>query len=149
MFFFVYIIKKEFSDFIKKKFVDFIKKKFVDFQNFQKSNFWWRQIFENLIIHKPSTWSHARSRKKFGPDRSSRFDLYWIQTNRQTDKPNLYIEVELKKIVNSRYQIWSRLEENGHINMKILPSQIEFTLPSPKVTKEDFFLLVNIFFFFF
>ena len=50
--------------------------------------------------------------------------------------------------MNSRYQIWSRLEENGHINMKILPSQIEFTLPSPKVTKEDFFLLVKIFFFF-
>ena len=36
------------------------------------------------------------SHKKFGPDRFSRFDVYWIQTNkqtnRQTDKPNLYIE---------------------------------------------------------
>ena len=30
--------------------------------------------------------------KKFGPDRFSRFDVYWIQTNRQTDKPNLYID---------------------------------------------------------
>ena len=32
------------------------------------------------------------SHKKFGPDRFSRFDVYWIQTNkqtdRQTDKPN-------------------------------------------------------------
>ena len=26
------------------------------------------------------------SHKKFGPDRFSRFDVYWIQTNRQTDK---------------------------------------------------------------
>ena len=32
------------------------------------------------------------SHKKFGPDRFSRFDVYWIQTDRQTDKPNLYIE---------------------------------------------------------
>jgi len=28
----------------------------------------------------------VRSHKKFGPDRFSRFDVYWIQTNRQTDK---------------------------------------------------------------
>ena len=41
------------------------------------------------------------SLKKFGPDRFSRFDVYWIQTDRhtdrqtdkQTDKPNLYLEV--------------------------------------------------------
>ena len=26
------------------------------------------------------------SHKNFGPDRFSRFDVYWIQTNRQTDK---------------------------------------------------------------
>ena len=35
--------------------------------------------------------------KKFGPDRFSRFDVYWIQTDkqtdRQTDKPNLYIDL--------------------------------------------------------
>ena len=40
------------------------------------------------------------SHKKFGPDRFSRFDVYWIQTdrqtNRQTDKPNLYIDGEKK-----------------------------------------------------
>ena len=47
------------------------------------------------------------SHKKFGPDRFSRFDVYWIQTNkqtnkqtdRQTDKPNLYIEVRNKHVV--------------------------------------------------
>ena len=36
------------------------------------------------------------SHKKFGPDRFSRFDVYWIQTDRQTprqtDKPNLNID---------------------------------------------------------
>ena len=32
------------------------------------------------------------SHKKFGPDRFSRFDVYWIQTDKQTDKPNLYID---------------------------------------------------------
>ena len=36
------------------------------------------------------------SHKKFGPDRFSRFDVYWIQTNRQTDKPNLYIDRYIK-----------------------------------------------------
>ena len=30
--------------------------------------------------------------KKIGPDRFSRFDVYWIQTEKQTDKPNLYID---------------------------------------------------------
>jgi len=32
------------------------------------------------------------SHKKIGPDRFSRFDVYWIQTNRQTDKAKLYID---------------------------------------------------------
>ena len=36
------------------------------------------------------------SHKKFGPDRFSRFDVYWIQTNRQTDKPNLYLDLGFK-----------------------------------------------------
>ena len=35
---------------------------------------------------------------KFWPDRFSRFDVYWIETNKQTnkhlDKPNLYIDEE-------------------------------------------------------
>ena len=36
---------------------------------------------------------------KFGPDRFSRFNVYWIQTtDRQTDKLNLYIDV--KAILN-------------------------------------------------
>ena len=34
------------------------------------------------------------SHKKFGPDRFSRFDVYWIQT----DKPNLYIEDDKKNV---------------------------------------------------
>ena len=37
----------------------------------------------------------------------------------------------------NRYQVWSRLEENGQINMKVTPSQIEFTLPSPKIGIEN------------
>ena len=38
---------------------------------------------ENLIIHKPSLGSREIP-QKFGPDRFSRFDVYWIQTNKQT-----------------------------------------------------------------
>ena len=29
---------------------------------------------------------HVMSHKKFGPNRFSRFDVYWIQTNKQTDR---------------------------------------------------------------
>ena len=45
------------------------------------------------------------SHKKFGPDRFSRFDVYWIQTDRQTDKPNLYIDKSgfLFKFVHTCY----------------------------------------------
>ena len=46
------------------------------------------------------------SHKKFGPDRFSRFDVYWIQTNKQTDrhpdKPNLYIDAR-KNIMKSAF----------------------------------------------
>ena len=51
------------------------------------------------------------SHKKFGPDRFSRFDVYWIQTNkqtdRQTDKPNLYIDIYIfQTIMNTlHYQL--------------------------------------------
>ena len=29
---------------------------------------------------------HVRSHKKFGSDRTRRFDVYWIQTDNQTNK---------------------------------------------------------------
>ena len=53
------------------------------------------------------------SHKKFGPDRFSRFDVYWIQTNkqtnrqtdRQTDKPNLYIDLSSLLKLNKTNQI--------------------------------------------
>ena len=34
------------------------------------------------------------SHKKFGPDRFSRFDVYWIQTNKQTDRKAKYIYID-------------------------------------------------------
>ena len=52
--------------------------------------------FKILIIHNPSLGSCEVQQKKIGPNLFSRFDVYWIQTNRQTnkmtDKPNLYID---------------------------------------------------------
>ena len=71
------------------------KKNFADFQNFQKSNFD-RGKFLKILSFINLPLDHMMSHKKFGPDRFSRFDVYWIQTDkqtdRQTDKPNLYIE---------------------------------------------------------
>ena len=45
--------------------------------------------------------------------------------------------LRLQVLWQARHQVWSRLEENGHINMRVLPSQIEFTLPSPKIGIES------------
>ena len=50
--------------------------------------------------------SHA----KFGPDRFSRFDVYWIQTNKQsnkkqTGKQSIYIFI--KNIFRTVYTFWS------------------------------------------
>ena len=55
------------------------KKKFRGFSKFSKIEFLWRQIFENSIIHKPSLGSRDVPQTN-------------KQTNRQTDKPNLYID---------------------------------------------------------
>ena len=37
-------------------------------------------------------WNDARCHKRFGPDRFSHFDVYWIQTDSKADKQNIYIE---------------------------------------------------------
>ena len=52
-------------------------------------------------------WGHARLLKKFGPDRFSRFEVYWIQTNKQTPKPNLYININ-NIHMGSRQEVWNR-----------------------------------------
>ena len=69
---------------------------FKIFKNLMKIEFWWRQIFENLIIHKPSLGSREIPQKIW----TRSVQPFWRlldtnrQTNRQTDKPNLYIDSE-------------------------------------------------------
>ena len=65
----------------QKKFADF-NKEFRGFSEFSK--IWWKSNFDGdkylkfwPFINLP--WGHARSHKKFGPDRFNRFDVYWIQ----------------------------------------------------------------------
>ena len=57
---------------------------------FNEIEFCWRQIFEILII----LFGHVSSHTKFGPNR---FDIYWIQTDKQADKhqdkQSIYIDV--------------------------------------------------------
>ena len=62
---------------------------------------------ENLITQN-LPWGHARFLKKFGLDLFSRFDVYWIQTNRQTDKPNLYIDVN-ERCIKLKCMVYSYL----------------------------------------
>ena len=74
-----------------KKFADIIKK-IMDFQNFQKSYFVRGKYLKiRSSINLPL--GHASSHEKFGPNRFSRFDVYWIQTNnKQTDKQSINID---------------------------------------------------------
>jgi len=65
---------------------------FAHFQNFAKFKNFKTQTFEILVIHKIH-WGKARYQTKFGPDRFSRFGLYWIQTERQTSYVCIYIDV--------------------------------------------------------
>ena len=55
-----------------------------------------REIFEFLIIHKPFLgWGHVRSHTKFGPDRFSRFDVYWTQTDGHPNRQVKYIYIKI------------------------------------------------------
>ena len=62
----------------------------MDFQNCQKSNFV-RGKFLKIRAFINFPWGHARSHKKFGPERFSRFDIYWIKTNKKADRQANYI----------------------------------------------------------
>ena len=59
-----------------------------------KIEFLRRQIFEILMIHKPSLES-LDVPQKFGPDRFSRFDVYRIQTDSQAKF--IYIDLAVKE----------------------------------------------------
>ena len=71
-----------------------------------------------------------RSHKKFGPDRFSCFDVYWIQKktkkNTQTDKQSIYID---KRIATKNLR-------------KIVIANLHF-LHLPKVAKLNNFVIYN------
>ena len=77
-FLFVYIVKQE-----QKKFADLILKN----RGFSKLN-GNRILLEAIYYfdHPNLPLVYVRSHTKFGPDWFSRFDVYWIQTNIQTNK---------------------------------------------------------------
>ena len=69
----------------------------MDFQNFQKPNF----VCDKFLKTRSSKnlpWGHARSHKEFV--RFGRFDVYWIQTNRQTSKVYIYRDVTNNNVAN-------------------------------------------------
>ena len=97
------------------------------------------------------------SDKKFGPDRFSRFDVYWIQTNKhpnkQTDKPNLYIDAVIwvvcrwKPLKYQKYtckfmpQLWK-------LRLYLLPTSLPKIIPPPFLHVRDSFLQRLMHFFF-
>jgi len=79
---FVYIFKQR-----RKKFCGFLKKSriFKNLNFFTKLKTFKTHFFKFLsFINLPC--GHVMFLKKFGPDRFCRFDVYWIQTNRQTSQ---------------------------------------------------------------
>ena len=64
------------------------------FADFIKIISWILKIFKNRILLEANfsklsinlPWGHVRSHKKCWPDRFNSFDVYWIQTDRQTNK---------------------------------------------------------------
>ena len=64
-------------------------KTFREFLKFNENKICWRLIFEILIIHKPSLGSYEVPHKIWA--RSVQFfNVYWIQTNRQTPRQAKY-----------------------------------------------------------
>ena len=58
---------------------------FAHFQNFIKIKTLKHKFFKFWsFINLP--WGHVRSNTKFRPNQFSRFDVYWIQTDKQTDR---------------------------------------------------------------
>ena len=77
----------------EKKFRGFYKKKIRGFSKFSKIEFWWRQIFKNLIIHKPSLGSREIPQKIWARSVQSFWRLLDTnkQTNKQTDRQAKFI----------------------------------------------------------
>ena len=60
------------------------------------------------------------SHNKYGPDRFSRFDVYWIQTNKETDRQT---HRQAKYIYKDRYSWkngWTKLADNFGGNSCVL-----------------------------
>ena len=63
------------------------------------------------------------SHKKFGPDRFSRFDVYWIQTDRQSNKQTdrqakfIYRSLRLYWLQDTSEKAWKRRNQGQHTTM--------------------------------
>ncbi|CAB4054728.1 UNC80 [Lepeophtheirus salmonis] len=64
-------------------------------------------------------------------------DLISSELNHQLPDQRISAIQRFQVLWQNRQQVWQRLEENGQISMKVTPSQIEFTLPSPKLGVES------------
>jgi hypothetical protein len=63
--------------------------------------------------------------------------LITSEMNHQLPDQRINAIYRFQALWKNRHQVWQRLEENGQIAMKVVPSQIEFTLPSPKLGVES------------
>ena len=78
---------------------------------FSKIEFWWRQIFENLIIHKPFLGSRKIPQKIWAQSVQPFRRL--LNTNKQTDQQSKYI--------NYYYCSWRDLEQSESMLLQFSP----------------------------
>ena len=71
------------------------------------------------------------SHKKFGPDRFSRFDVYWIQTNKQTNRKAKFIYRLLLLLLLSFETCLETGLETGSTWMLLQPACIHVSRPRP------------------
>jgi len=106
---------------------------FRGFLKFQKPNFV-RGKFLKIRSSINLSWGQERSHNKFGPDRFSRFDVYWIQTDRQAKflgriAPIFYFNCEHVLFVNIVKQTNKIFKKSNFVRGNFLKTYSSINLP--------------------
>ena len=81
------------------------------------------------------------SHKKFGPDRFSRLDVYWIQTDRQTDiKTDRQAKFIYRFLLNKNVQIFNSIIINKIFLQNPIYSSYDLYWVTGERTMEMFFI---------
>ena len=60
---------------------------------------------------------HGRSHKKFGPDRFSSFDVYWIQTTKQTEQHTYIVKTDRTAYIHCKNRSGFKKKNRGFLTL--------------------------------